>query len=71
MSATRREFLAGAALASGAAAQPAAQRPNVLLLVADQFRFDCLGRHGNQRIRTPNLDRLGAAAADFTSAFVQ
>lgn len=70
MSATRREFLAGAALASGAAAQPA-QRPNVLLLVADQFRFDCLGRHGNQRIRTPNLDRLGAAAADFTSAFVQ
>lgn len=32
---------------------------NVLLLFADQFRIDALGRAGNPVVRTPNLDRLG------------
>src|SRR5262249_24859241 len=33
--------------------------------------FDCLGANGNRIIRTPNLDKLAAGAANFASAFVQ
>lgn len=47
-----------------------AARPNILLLVADQHRFDCLGATGRfAAIRTPNLDRLAAGGAFFEHAF--
>lgn len=44
-------------------------RPNILLLMADQFRVDCLGAYGNRVIRTPNLDRIAEQGIRFTSAF--
>jgi len=44
-------------------------RPNVLLLMADQFRFDCLGAAGNSQIHTPNLDRIAREGVRFTSAY--
>lgn len=43
----------------------------MLFIMLDQWRFDCLGAHGNPLIRTPNLDRLAARSADMTHAFVQ
>jgi arylsulfatase A-like enzyme len=54
-----------------AAPAAAAAQPNVLLIVADQFRCDCVGANGNRLIRTPNLDRLAAGGANFSAAFVQ
>lgn len=65
---TRRQLLctpAGLALA-----QPA-RRPNILWIMTDQLRFDCLGANGNRIIRTPNLDKLAARSANFQQAFVQ
>ena len=44
---------------------------NVLFILADQFRVDCLGHMGNDVIRTPNLDRLAAEGASFTRGFNQ
>ena len=44
---------------------------NVLFILADQFRVDCLGHMGNDVIRTPNLDRLAAEGVSFTHAFNQ
>lgn len=44
---------------------------NVLFILADQFRADCLGHNGNDVIRTPNLDRLARAGVSFTHAFNQ
>lgn len=35
-----------------------ADRPNVLLITADQWRGDCLSAMGHPLVRTPNLDRL-------------
>lgn len=35
-------------------------RPNLLLIMADQHRGDCIAAAGNEHIRTPNLDRLAA-----------
>src|SRR5438067_1788620 len=49
----------------------AADRPNILFIMADQFRWDCIAANGNPIIKTPNLDRLAARSADFKFAFVQ
>ena len=56
------------ALASGAAADT---RPNILFIMTDQHRWDCVGANGNELIKTPSLDRLAASGANFTHAFVQ
>jgi arylsulfatase A-like enzyme len=44
----------------------ASPRPNVLVLHADQQRYDSLGCTGNPHARTPNLDRLAAEGTVFT-----
>jgi arylsulfatase len=45
--------------------------PNILFIMTDQQRFDCVGANGNPLIRTPNLDRLAAGSANMLSCFVQ
>ena len=60
--------------AASVAAKPALQkphRPNILFIMTDQHRWDGVGANGNKLINTPHLDRLAAAAANFTHAFVQ
>ncbi len=44
-------------------------RPNILLLVTDQHRADCLGLAGHPVLQTPYLDELGAGGARFTQAY--
>ena len=44
-------------------------RPNVILIMADQFRGDCLGCDGNPVIQTPNLDWLAARGTRFNHAY--
>lgn len=34
------------------------KRPNILIILADQHRYDCLGCNGNLDVKTPNLDAL-------------
>ncbi len=45
------------------------KRPNILLLMTDQHRGDCLGADGNRVIHTPNLDRLAREGALFKCAY--
>ena len=47
----------------------APRRPNLLLLMADQLRADCLAIDGNRVIRTPNLDRIGREGVHFRCAY--
>jgi arylsulfatase A-like enzyme len=42
---------------------------NVVLLTADQLRWDTIHALGNEVIRTPNLDRLCSMGVAFTHAF--
>ncbi|MEG0944566.1 MAG: arylsulfatase [Angelakisella sp.] len=42
---------------------------NVVLLMADQFRGDCLGCAGNNYIETPYFDELASEGFLFTSAY--
>jgi arylsulfatase A-like enzyme len=45
------------------------QRPNILLLHADQHRIDCLGAYGNREVRTPNLDALARDGVVYPNSF--
>ncbi|PCJ59064.1 MAG: hypothetical protein COA79_11945 [Planctomycetota bacterium] len=44
-------------------------KPNILFLVADQFRADTLGCLGHPDIQTPNYDALAADGTIFTNAY--
>ncbi|MBO4368063.1 MAG: arylsulfatase [Clostridia bacterium] len=44
-------------------------KPNVLLIMADQFRGDCLGIDGHPDVKTPFLDTLALQGARFTRAY--
>ena len=65
----RRTFLVLGCLALVCSATVAAP-PNVLFIMTDQQRWDCVGANGNRLIKTPNLDRLAMRSANFTHAFV-
>lgn len=42
-------------------------KPNVILILTDQMRGDCLGINGNDSILTPFLDDLGRSGTNFTN----
>lgn len=44
---------------------------NVLFIIADEFRADCLGAAGNSVIQTPNLDALAREGTLIKKCFVQ
>src|SRR5260370_35818508 len=51
---------------TGAASKP---KPNVVLIISDQFRWDCIGAMGlNPMGLTPNLDGMARRGAGFRSA---
>lgn len=45
------------------------QKPNILLIITEQHRGDCLGIDGHPVLQTPNLDHLAAQGARFGHAF--
>ncbi len=47
----------------------AADRPNVLLILADDQTWSDSGCYGNREVKTPNIDRLAAAGMRFERAF--
>ena len=73
---SRREVLAGAAGTLAACAPSplpgprGSSRPNFLLLLSDQHRYDWLGRNPEVPVPTPNIDRLASRGVDFTEAVV-
>ncbi|MCL5098685.1 MAG: sulfatase [Candidatus Omnitrophica bacterium] len=44
-------------------------RPNVLVVLCDDLRWDCLGCAGHPYLRTPNIDQLAAEGVRFRNAF--
>ena len=47
----------------------ASNLPDIVFIVSDDQRPDTVGVTGNQRIRTPNLDRLAKVGTTFTRAY--
>ncbi len=44
--------------------------PNILFLMTDDQRWDCLGSKGHPVLKTPHLDRLANQGVSFRNAFV-
>lgn len=49
--------------------QQTSQRPNVLLLFADDLGYEALGCYGGKDFQTPNLDKLAEQSMRFTRAY--
>jgi arylsulfatase A-like enzyme len=49
---------------------PTREPPNVVVVLADDLGWGDLGSYGSAAIRTPNLDRMAAEGARFTSFYV-
>ncbi len=65
----RRQFLAGLAAASLTAQAPAARKPNIVFILADDLGYGDLGCFGQKLIQTPHVDRLASEGIRFTSAY--
>jgi arylsulfatase len=48
---------------------PAEERPNIVFILTDQWRGDCLSRTGHPVVETPYLDQLAGEGVTFTSAY--
>ncbi|MFM7290638.1 MAG: sulfatase-like hydrolase/transferase [Planctomycetia bacterium] len=53
------------------AAPPSPPRPNFVVIMADDFGYECLAANGGQSYRTPHLDRLAETGVRFTHCYVQ
>jgi arylsulfatase A len=47
------------------------ERPNIILIMADDFGYECVGANGGTSYKTPNLDKLAASGIRFENCFVQ
>ncbi|MBN1417909.1 MAG: sulfatase-like hydrolase/transferase [Planctomycetes bacterium] len=60
------------AVARGASENPAEPpRPNVVLIMVDDFGYECVGANGSTSYRTPHLDGLAAGGMRFEHCHVQ
>ncbi|MBK5290746.1 MAG: sulfatase [Acidobacteriia bacterium] len=66
---TRRELLAAAPSAFSAAPQSPPRKPNLLFILADQWRPQTLPAAGDPDLIAPNLARLGQEGVHFTRVY--
>jgi len=70
----RRDFLRAAAATAAPWIPPrargAGERPNILLILADDLAAWMLGCYGNSEIHTPLIDRMAAQGVRFQNSFV-
>ena len=76
----RREFLlrsgtaaavAASACGGGSGGPARARRPNVVLIMADDLGYECLGCYGGTSYKTPRLDELARTGIRFDHAYSQ
>ena len=67
----RFSILINAAFVCCVPAEPlfAIEKPNIILLLADDQRADTIGAHGNTAIKTPNLDQLASSGYSFRNNY--
>jgi arylsulfatase A-like enzyme len=63
-------FLLAALLLLIPAAAPQAARPNFVIMMCDDQRWDAMSLYGNTVLKTPHMDRIGREGVMFRNAFV-
>ncbi|MFM8274419.1 MAG: sulfatase-like hydrolase/transferase [Gemmata sp.] len=63
--------LLGACAAPATSAADAPKRPNVVVILADDFGYECVTANGGQSYKTPHLDRLAKGGVRFEHCHVQ
>ena len=67
---TRREFPAALAASTASLAQTAtSRRPNIVFILADDLGYGDLSCYGQERLSTPNIDRIAKEGMRFTQAY--
>ncbi len=61
-------LLAPLSAMQAAGAPKAASKPNIIYLLADQWRASAMGHAGDLNVKTPNLDRLSKEGLWFRNA---
>ena len=61
--------LGGCAESAGLISKKQKTRPNIIFIITDQHRFDCLGCMGHKLLKTPNIDRLAEQGVLFSRAY--
>jgi arylsulfatase A-like enzyme len=57
-------------LLCGTLAAKSQDKPNIVLIIADDVSRDDIGCYGNSQVKTPNIDRLAASGIKFTNMFL-
>lgn len=47
------------------------KKPNVILILIDDFGYECVGANGGTSYQTPHLDKLATSGTRFTHAYAQ
>lgn len=58
-------------LAAGESRPATGERPNVVLIMVDDFGYECISANGGESCKTPNVDRLAAGGMRFENCHVQ
>jgi arylsulfatase A len=66
---TRAVLVAATLIAMAAAASAADERPNIIVILADDLGYGDLGCYGSPNIDTPHIDRLASEGLRFTSFY--
>ncbi len=61
-------LVAAAFFLASFATVPAAEKPNIVFIIADDIGYGDLGSYGAKLVKTPNLDRLAREGRRFTDA---
>ena len=64
-------LLASATIASATIASGAGAKPNVVLILIDDFGYECVTANGGESYQTPVMDRLAATGVRFEQCHVQ
>lgn len=63
--------LAVASLAHGSGQAADAKKPNLILIMADDFGYECVTANGGESYKTPHLDKLAETGMRFEHCYVQ
>ncbi len=64
-------LIAGLSISLAPACAADAATPNIVLIMADDFGYECVTANGGQSYQTPHLDRLAAGGVRFEHCHVQ